>query len=124
MKSIVVGILAIVLVLSAASTASAAYGYVTTVNPGSVAYVGYYPGGMTYVYPSYAYPMAVGRFAARPVVTAVPVAAPAMIESYPTVVEPVVTVPGPVVYPAPVLVTPRYYVPGQPVRNLIRASLP
>ncbi len=144
MKSIIIGVLAIVLVLLVASTAPAAYGYLTPVNPGSVAVVGYYPRGMTYAYPAYGYPMAVGRYySARPIVAAVPVAAQPMItaypmvnayptvesypivESYPTVVaEPVLAVPGPVVYPAPVIVRPRIFVPGQPVRNVVRGVLP
>ena len=146
MKSLLVGMLAIVLVLLTAATASAGYSYLSPVNPGSVAYASYYyPGGTACAYPGYGYsgygysgygysgygysgygyPVVGTRFAARPVVMAVPMAAAPIIGPYPTVVaRPIIAVPNTVVYPAPVVVEPRFFVPGQPVRNIIRGVLP
>lgn len=134
MKIFLVGVLAIVLVLLTAATASAGYNYLSPVNPGSVTYMSYYPTGAAYTYsaayPTYAYPVVGTRFAARPVV-AMPVVAAPMVGSYPTVVaRPIIAFPNtvsysaPVVYPAPVVIQPRFFVPGQPVRNIIRGVLP
>jgi len=89
---------AIVLVLLCVSTASASWTYVVPAR-GAVVY-GYWPGA-----PAYAYP--------PPAVVAAPVYAPAP-AAYP--------VPG--AYAAPVVVFPKVYVYGQPVRNALRAVTP
>ena len=97
---------AVAVVLLLASTASAGWAYVA---PGPVVYGAYYGG------PVYAYPGVTPVVVARPVM-----AAPA----------PVVYAPAPVAYPAvvgygyPYVVRAKYYVPGQPVRNAVRAVLP
>ena len=134
MKGLLVGALAIALVLLTATTVSAGYSYLSPVNPGSVTYYPtvtacYYPTGMTYAYsaayPAYGYPVVGTRFAAQPVVMATPMAAAPRIGPYPTVVaRPIIAIPNTVVYPGPVIVQPRFFVPGQPVRNIIRGVLP
>ena len=138
MKGLLVGALAIALVLLTATTVSAGYSYLSPVNPGSVTYTScYYPMATSYAYtaaypaayrvayPAYAYPVVSTRFAAQPVVMTAPMAASPIIGPYPTVVaRPIIAVPNTVVYPAPVVVQPRFFVPGQPVRNIIRGVLP
>lgn len=120
MRAIIIAALATVLLLLIATTASA-YDYLSPVNPGSVAYTtSYWPAGTAYAYPTYtvaspvvvesAYPYAVQRpyYVQRPYIAQ----------------RPFVAVPGPVVYPAPVYVAPRVFVPGQPVRNVVRGIFP
>jgi hypothetical protein len=97
MKSLIA---ALVLVLVVASSASAGWAYV---GPAPVVY-GYWPS----VAPVYSYPYA------APYVVARPVYEPA----------PVYYGPAPVVYGYPYAVPARVFVPGQPVRNLLRATLP
>jgi len=87
-------------ILLAASVASAGWTYVAP----PVVY-GYYPAG-----PVYAYPAPVPTVVARPIVPA-PVYAPG----------PVVYPVGPAVYSYPYVVRTKVFVPGQPVRNTLRA---
>lgn len=95
MKSIVA---ALVLVLVFASSASAAWAYVA---PGPMVYTEYY--GPTAAAVAYPAPMVV----ARPVVA----------------MPPVYYAPAPVVYGGyPYVLAPRVLVPGQPVRNVLRAT--
>ena len=137
MKGLIVAALAIALVLLTAATASAGYDYLSPVNPGSVTYTSYYPAATTcgyqmaptyaysVAYPAYTYPVVSPRFAAQPVVMAAPLAAAPIVGPYPTVVaRPTMAVPNTLVYPAPVVIQPRFFVPGQPVRNVIRGVLP
>ncbi|MBN2024368.1 MAG: hypothetical protein JW809_16415 [Pirellulales bacterium] len=104
MKSFL-ALLAVGVVLMAASTATAGWAYAAA---GPAVY-GYYPIAPVYTYP--AYPGPVPMVVARPVV---PVVAPA----------PFVYGPAPVVYGYPYVVRSRVYVPGQPVRNTLRAVFP
>lgn len=91
-------LLALAIVLVASSSAVAGWGYVVGpgVYPGPVV-TGYWPGEPVY---SYSY------YPAAPVVVPGPVVYPA-----------------PAFYPGPVIVRPRVFIPGQPVRNAVRATL-
>jgi hypothetical protein len=96
-------LLAMAVVLMAASTALGGWRYV----PGRVVVTApvvhsYWPVG-----PVYAYPPAVAVAPVVPVAPVAPVVAPAT-----------------VVAPAPVVVRPRAYIPGRPVRRAVRVVLP
>ncbi len=98
------------IVLLGASVASAGWTYVArapVVYGPTPVVANYWPVGPVYTYPA---PYVV----ARPVV-----AAPAPVVYYRPA--PVVYGPAPVVYGYPYVVRARYYVPGQPVRNTLRA---
>jgi hypothetical protein len=96
---------AMIVVLLVASSASADWAYVA---PGPVVYTDYYwPGAPVYAgTPVYGYPTPV--VVARPIVAA----------------PPAYYAPAPVVYGYPYVVRPRVIVPGQPVRNVLRATFP
>lgn len=87
------------LLFAMASVASAAWVYPTVVQS-------YYPVGPVYAYPTTVYPTSV-YVEPAPVV-------------YGGVVNPVV--PTYEVYGSPYIMTPNYFVPGQPIRNRIRAN--
>jgi hypothetical protein len=119
MKSPIV-VAAVVVVLLACSTASAAtvrVGPVVVRTPTVVH--SFYPVGPVYTYPAPVVAVT-PHVAYRPsVVVSAPAIAPATVVYRPAVVyRPVV------VAPAPVVVRPKVYVLGQPVRNVIRAVLP
>ena len=113
MKSLVV-LAAVAVVLGACSTASAGWGYVgPVVVPPPVVVQSYWPVGPVYAYPA-------------PVV----VVGPRVVYRPPVVVPVPVVYPSPVLYPAPVIapggvvIRPKVYFRGQPVRNVVRAVLP
>jgi hypothetical protein len=89
-------LLAVAIVLLAASSAFGGWGYVA----GPAVVYHYWPVGPVYAYPA-------------PVVVA-----PAVVAPVPAVVS------GPVLYPAPVVIRSKVYIPGRPVRNAVRAVLP
>ncbi len=100
---------AAVIVLLASSTALAQWGYAPVVVAPAPT--------VTYYAPT---PVA-GYYAPAPVVTYY---GPAPVYAYPravVVARPRVVVAAPVWVPAPVVVRPRYFVPGEPVRNVLRA---
>ena len=94
----------------AATTASAQWGYYAAPVVGPVPTVTYYAPPATY-------------YAPAPTVTYY---APAPTYAYyaPVVVPRRYYAAYPLVYPAPVYVAPRVFVPGQPVRNTLRAVFP
>ncbi|MEE8451559.1 MAG: hypothetical protein V3R99_06570, partial [Thermoguttaceae bacterium] len=102
-----------VIVLLSCSTAAADWGYgVPVAVPGSAVH-SYYSGGHYSVSPYYGYP--------GPVVTV----SPHVVYRRSFVVAPAPVVVAPhVIYRAPVVIRPRVYVPGQPIRNAIRAARP
>jgi hypothetical protein len=113
------------IVLLASSTASAAWiGGVTYAVPGPVVYESYMPAAPYYAaYPTpyyAAYParMYAARMYAAPMYSAPMYAAPRV------VYRPAVMAPPMAVYSPGVAVYPRVFVPGQPVRNVLRATLP
>ena len=112
---------ALAVVLLACSTASAGWPYVgpVVVAPSPMVVHSYYPAG-----PVYGYPAPVVTVAPR-VVYRAPVFYPApVVYRAPVVYGPHVVYRGPLAYPAPVVVRSKVYIPGRPVRNLVRAVLP
>ena len=93
------------------STAMAGWGDRVVVVPGPVPVVTYYAPTPTYVYPP------------APVPTVTYYSGPAYSAAAPTYAPSVVAYP-PVYYGRPVVVRPKVYVYGQPVRNVIRAITP
>jgi len=106
-------------VLLSCSTALGGWQHGVVVAPPATVVHSYHPVGPVVAYPA---PVVV----ARPVVTVRPrgvyrvplVVAPRVVYRAPVVVAPVP------VYAAPVVVRPKVYIPGQPVRNAIRAVTP
>ena len=110
---------AIVVVLLLGSTAYGQWYY----GPRAV----YYPAAPVYVYPApvYAYPAPVYAYPAQVYTYRVPVVAASPYVAYSPVVPAPVIAPAPVWYGPPgVVVRSKVYIPGRPVRNVVRAVLP
>jgi hypothetical protein len=117
MKSILTA-MAVVLLLG-----STAYGQ-WYVGPRAV----YYPAAPVYAYsaaPAYPYPAPMYAYPAPYYAYRVPVVAPSPYVAYAPVAPAAVFAPAPVWYGPPgVVVRSKVYIPGRPVRNVVRAVLP
>jgi len=110
------------IVLLASSTASAAWiGGVPYAVPGPVVYSSYMP--VTPYYAAYPSPVYAAPMYAAPMYPAPMYAAPVVVAPR-VVYRPAVLAPPVAVYSPGVVVYPRVFVPGQPIRNAIRAALP
>ena len=116
------------IVLLASSTASAAWiGGVTYAVPGPVVYESYMPAAPYYAaYPTPYYQVySTPYYAGYPTPAyASPMYASPMYAAPRVVYRPAVMAPPMAVYSPGMVVYPRVFVPGQPVRNVLRATLP
>ena len=126
MKSLVVALAVVVL---AASAASAGWTYVApVVAPAPVVY-NYWPVGPVYTYPAPVPYMPAPYMVARPAPYRVARPVPYRV-ARPVMVAPPVYAPAPFYAPAPVVYAPPYvvrskvFIPGRPIRNIVRAVLP
>lgn len=117
MKNFVAALVVVLLVGSTAFGHGWYVGYGAPVAVGPAPVVAYYPGPV--VAPVVRVPAR--YYAASPVVVPAPVYATPVTYEAPVYAAPVY---GGAVYAAPVVVHPKFYVPGQPVRNVLRAVTP